>query len=109
MIDVESETILPLGDPTTYKHPLLRQGRNRGRSFCRGTLDRWRLRGVRAADGSVVLLETVMLGPGTRATSVEALRRFFARLNGTVPGSRTPAQARRDHAREDQYLQKVGV
>jgi len=46
------------------------------------TLWRWAKNGRRSCNGTIVYLECVRVG-GTNCTSMEALRRFFARLNGT--------------------------
>ena len=104
----ESETVLPLCQASA--HPLLRQGRRRGRPINRSTLERWRTRGVRGPGGETVVLETALIGAGIRATTVEALERFFAKLNGSEPASeQTPSQLRRQHERDETELIEAGM
>jgi hypothetical protein len=108
MLDLENETTLPLCQAHT--HPLLRQGRRRGRPINRSTLERWRTRGVRGPGGERVILETSLIGAGIRATTVEALERFFGKLNGTDPArSVTPSQLRRQHEHDDAELVAAGM
>lgn len=108
MLDLENEQILPLS--RAHTHPLLRQGRRPGRPINRSTLERWRLRGVRGPGGQRVVLETALVGAGSRVTTAEALARFFARLNGDGGiGGLTPAQARRQHAEAEKELTESGM
>ena len=107
-LDLETETVLPLSQASA--HPLLRQGRRRGRPINRSTLERWRTRGVRGPGGERVILETVLIGAGIRATTVEALERFFAKLNSTDPADGgTPSQLRRQHEHDDAELVADGM
>lgn len=64
-----SETLFSLGE-IVHKLPIQRH---------HSTLRRWATRGVRAEDGTVVVLETVTIA-GRRHTSVEAYKRFIAAL-----------------------------
>jgi hypothetical protein len=90
-------------------HPLLRQGRRRGRPINRSTLERWRTRGVRGPGDERVILETMLIGTGIRATTVEALERFFGKLNGTdLADGGTPSQLRRQHERTTPSWSRTG-
>lgn len=102
MIDLTTETLLPLSDAP--RHPLLRQGRRRGRPIHRSTLERWRTHGVAGTR-----LETIKVG-GIRATTVEALQRFFDRLADPSLGhdSPTPSDVRRTHASAEAELVAAG-
>lgn len=112
-----TETVLPYS--LAPRHPLLRQGRKAGRPVNRSTLERWRLRGVRGPGGERVVLETALIGPGNRVTTVEALERFFAKLNGPAPAAertpgrgwrpRTPAAAARQHEAAERELDAAGI
>ena len=109
MCDINIETMLPLS--AASRHPTLRAGRRKGRPIHRATLERWRTRGCVAPNGSRVVLETVKVG-GIRATTVEAINRFFARLDGApadgpTPGS--PTELRRQHEAAEQELEAAGV
>ena len=74
MIDIQTESLISLKDACR-----MIPGRS-GKAINRATIWRWASRGRRG-----VTLETVLLGD--RFTSVEAVGRFVARLNGT-PESR---------------------
>jgi hypothetical protein len=74
---------------------------------------RWALRGVRVG-GRRVTLEWVKIG-ATRYSSVEAIQRFLAKLNGpaaarpNLPEScRTPEQRKRDADRAEQRAARAG-
>jgi hypothetical protein len=58
------------------------------------TVYRWATRGVRAADGSVVRLETLRVG-GVLHTSMEALQEFCERLTAAPTGGHTALSAAR--------------
>src|SRR5215471_3888403 len=60
----------------------------RGKKVAICTIWRWANAGLKAADGTTAVLETVKIG-GTTCTSLEALRRFFDLLTpqrATIPG-----------------------
>lgn len=64
----------------TMSQAAKRLPRPRGtKSISPSTMWRWTNAGLKAEDGQIVRLETVRIG-GTRCTSIEALRRFFNRL-----------------------------
>jgi hypothetical protein len=103
MLDITHETLLPLSDAP--RHPLLKRGRRAGRPIHRATLERWRTRGV-----SGIVLETAKFG-GIRVTTVQALERFFDRLN--TPGSTSESPTQHDidraHAEAEAELQAAGI
>jgi hypothetical protein len=103
LLDVENETQLPLSRAS--RHPLLNQ---RGRAVARGTLERWRTKGVLGPGGKRVVLETALVG-GTRVTTVEAVRRFLARLNGVSISAPSSTAMRRQHDRAEAELQRAGI
>jgi hypothetical protein len=72
-----------------------------GRPVSPATLWRWASRGLRG-----VRLETVRVG-GTTCTSVEALRRFFARLGGGEAAPAAAPTARADRAAKE--LESLGI
>jgi hypothetical protein len=78
LIDLASEQVFPLSAPPPWL-----VGRT-GRPVHRSTLERWSKTGVRGG----VRLESALLGV-TRVSSVEAVERFMAQLNGLAP---TPEQ-----------------
>src|SRR3954464_9456373 len=95
LIDLASEQVFPLSAP-----PAWLVGRT-GRPVHRTTLERWAKVGVRGG----IKLETTLLGV-TRVSSVEAVARFTAQLNGHAPPpdldtaptsrpTRTPRQRRK--------------
>jgi hypothetical protein len=79
-IDPLTEQTMPLAE-AARRLPRLRAGR----PVHTATLWRWARHGLRG-----VRLETIRVG-GTTCTSVEALGRFFARLNGSGVAPPTPA------------------
>src|SRR4051794_16409145 len=79
LIDLASEQVFPLSAP-----PAWLVGRT-GRPVHRTTLERWAKVGVRGG----IKLDTALLG-ATRVSSVEAVERFMAQLNGHAP---TPDQS----------------
>jgi hypothetical protein len=103
VIDLANETILPLSDAP--RHPLLKRGRRAGRPIHRATLERWRTRGVGG-----IILETAKLG-GIRVTTVEAIERFFDRLNtpGATSDSPTVHDIARAHAQAERELAAAGI
>ena len=73
-IDVFHETVL------TFSQAAKRLPRVHGaRRISNATIGRWARAGLKAADGTIVRLEAVRLG-GTACTSLEAMQRFFNRL-----------------------------
>lgn len=103
VIDMESEELIPLSRPN---HPLLKKGRRENKSVARATLERWRTRGFHRQGRHRVKLPTVLVG-GQRFTSAEALRWFFARLNGTTSAS--TAVLHREHRRAEAELAACGL
>lgn len=90
------ETVIPFAE-AARRLPRLRAGR----PVSPATLWRWARHGLRNAR-----LETVRVG-GTTCTSVEALGRFFAALNGgSAP---TPAAASVRNARVEAELDQAGI
>jgi hypothetical protein len=76
--------------------------------IARSTLERWRTRGVRAADGSRVKLPTLLIGTGLRVTSEQALTWFFAAVNGRGLQP-TPREAQRAHLRAERECEDAGI
>lgn len=74
MIDVQNETLIPFREVPAWTKEHL------GNRVHPTTIHRWRLRGARG-----VKLETLLAG-GTRYTSVEALKRFFAGTTAAADG-----------------------
>jgi Protein of unknown function (DUF1580) len=83
MIDTSTEKILTLAEAAAEL-----PRRRRGRKTHISTLYRWTLSGCRG-----VVLECVQIG-ATRATSREALARFFDRLTRASLGDDTPSDLR---------------
>jgi hypothetical protein len=86
-----------------------------GRPTSPGCLWRWATHGAKAADGTVVKLETVTLCGGRLLTSEPALARFLARLttaaipaNG-LPPSPSPSRRRRAAEQAGQELERLGL
>ncbi len=101
MIDVQNENLIPFRDvPGWCKEHL-------GNRVHPTTVHRWRLRGSRG-----IKLETLLAG-GTRYTSAEALRRFFAGATAAADGesyvieSDTPKA--KDVAKAEAFLASEGV
>jgi hypothetical protein len=84
-IDIRSEEIFSLTAAT--KLPCFRN-RRAGKRINVSTLWRWATLGVRG-----VKLDTIMAG-GTRATSLEAVERFFAALTAQADGEPVAAPPR---------------
>jgi hypothetical protein len=107
-IDIRSEEIFSLTAAT--KLPCFRN-RRAGKRINVSTLWRWATTGVRG-----VKLETIMAG-GTRATSLEAIERFFEELTlqadgGQVPAPQPPsltAARRKEIEAAEQRLTKAGI
>lgn len=106
LLDLALETVLPLS--RAHHHPLLQHGRQPGKPIARGTLERWRTRGVLGADGRRVVLETMLYG-GSRVTTTQAVERFLAALNGVTTPTASPSQLRREHARAERELENCGI
>lgn len=69
-----------LEEVISLSHATRRLPKPRGKAVHPSTLWRWALSGLKAPDGQTVQLEVMKMG-GQTCTSVEALRRFFDRLN----------------------------
>lgn len=95
-IDPLSEQILPFAE-AARRLPRLRAGRAVNPS----TIWRWASHGVRG-----VRLETVRVG-GTTCTSLEALERFFARLNPVEAVAPPSSLPRPDLAKAE--LERLGI
>jgi hypothetical protein len=107
-IDLTAETILALSEAPRHV-PLS----HTGRTVSFPTVWRWALRGIVAADGQRIRLETLKLG-GRTVTSLEALQRFAERLSPRLdaeeaPPTRTPAQRRRASERAAEELREAGI
>src|SRR5688572_29597582 len=97
--DPTQETRLSMTQATA--HPLCRRG---PKPLNRSVLQRWLTDGVRSTSGRRIVLESFRHG-GLRFTTIEALERFFARINGSDPSNPSPAKLRRDHNRADRELE----
>jgi hypothetical protein len=100
VIDLQTERIITLNE--ARKLPWLR-GRG-GNSLSLDSLHRWRQHGLRG-----VVLESIRLG-GTVVTSVEAVTRFVARLNGE--GAVAPSaigDANHPTRKADARLDRAGI
>ena len=108
LIDIASEQVFPLSRPPPWL-----VGRT-GRPVCRTTLERWAKVGLRGG----IKLDTTLLG-ATRVSSVEAVERFTAQLNGHAPTldqstvatpkpTRTPRQRRKASEDASAKLAKAG-
>jgi hypothetical protein len=104
MIDTATETILTLSEAAEWL-----PRRRRGRRTHLSTLYRWTVSGCRG-----VILEHTQIG-ATRATSREALQRFFDRLThasggrATLPLSRTLVQRQRRSEAAARELERLGA
>ena len=103
MIDLESETLLPL--KAAAGHKLLRAKSPNRKAVNFSTIWRWATRGSRG-----VQLETARVG-STLVTSVEALHRFIDRLSNpeTPPGKPTASETTRAHRRAESELAAAGI
>ncbi len=106
LLDLDRETVLPLS--RAHRHPLLQHGRQPGKPIARGTLERWRTRGVLGAGGHRVILETMLYG-GSRVTTTQAVERFLAALNGASTDTLNPRQVQRQHAAAERELENAGI
>ncbi len=82
-------------------------GRRPGQRLSISTVWRWVTAGVKGG----IRLESVAVG-GQRFTSREALSRFIARCDaaiGNAQPERTPAMARREHAKAEAELDRAGI
>jgi hypothetical protein len=106
MIDLNDET------PITFSQGARRLPHLNGdRPVSPSTLFRWATVGLMSADGSRVRLESRKFGK-THVTSVQALERFFAALNGdnnNVPSPRSPAARRKASSAAARKLNQLGV
>ena len=104
MIDIATETILTLSEAAVWL-----PRRWRGQRTHVSTLYRWTVSGCRG-----VVLEHIQIG-STRATSREALQRFFDRLTdggeSQMPStlSRSLAQRRRRSEAAAKELERIGA
>jgi hypothetical protein len=78
MIDLKTERVLSFAEACRHL-----PRRRASRPAHPGTLYRWAAKGLRG-----VHLETIQVG-GTQCTSLEALQRFFERLEAAAPSSRS--------------------
>jgi len=76
--------------------------RRRGRKLNIATVFRWAQRGLRG-----VRLETISIG-GTKCTSEEALKRFFARLSSFGASPESPRQRELEIEVAEQVLKTAG-
>lgn len=98
-IDIGSERIVTLPQAAKLV-PVTRNGKPPHAS----TIWRWAVRGLNGTK-----LETIQIG-GLRATSAEALQRFFERLSsGNKPVAITPASRRRAIERAERELDAAGI
>jgi hypothetical protein len=107
MIDISSETILPLSQ-AAKRLPSYR----RGRPVTLSCLLRWVFNGVKRPDGVRVRLEALRLGRWV--TSLEALQRFAEAQTPTCeddrrPQSRTPTARARAAQRAERKLERAGI
>ena len=106
-IDVFSETVVTLTEATN-RLPKLKEGK---RLHTR-TMYRWVLHGCCSKDGIAVRLETVKVG-GATCTSLEALQRFFDRLQGdtsvVMPTKTTMKRRLRQIEAAERELREAGL
>jgi hypothetical protein len=96
-IDILSETVLSLAQ-AARRLPQLRGAKATGKGVHPCTLWRWTRNGLNTPDGQRVRLETVRIG-NTNCTSLEAIQRFFDRLQGEhVPPTTYQPRALRNRA-----------
>ena len=103
MIDTATEAVLTLAQAASEL-----PRRRRGRKTHVSTLYRWTVSGCRG-----IILESIQIG-ATRATSREALQRFFERLSdpdraGDSPSTRTAKQRQRQSEAAAKELEDLGV
>jgi hypothetical protein len=107
-VDLDNEEVLSFAQ-AGRRLPQVRGATATGKGVHPVTLWRWARRGLNGPDGQKVLLEIIRIG-GTNCTSVEALERFFNRLQGQqVPlVSHQPQAERKRAARAMEELRKLG-
>src|SRR5689334_15770975 len=104
MFDLTTETRLTATQ--ACHHRLLSRG---DRPLNRSVLERWWTLGIRPTQGGDrVVLESFRHG-GLRFTTVQAIERFLARLNGAPADAPTPQQLHREHVRADAELAASGI
>jgi len=107
MIDIQSETLVSLGDAAKNLLP-----HRNGKSVHIASLYRWISEGRRARSGRRVRLEAVRVG-AVSYTSPEALARFIGRLSETevddAPTPSTPRERRHAVAAADRALDHAGI
>ncbi len=102
------EECLPFGQ-AARRLPSLRGATATGKGVHPVTLWRWAKKGLNGPDGQKVRLEIVRVG-GTNCTSIEALQRFFARLQGekVPPTTNQPRALNKRAARAMEELRELG-
>jgi hypothetical protein len=106
MIDLATERVV-----TLRRAARLLPRRRRGKRAHASTLYRWSTRGVRADDGTVVVLETIRVGR-TLCTSSEAIQRFCDRLTSPRPAAaavRSGAEREKADARAAAACERLGL
>lgn len=106
MIDISSEKVVSLSEAAS-----LVPRRRAGKKCNTATVYRWTTIGLRG-----ITLESIQIG-GTKATSVEAMQRFFDALTSaasqrTAPAPPSPcvtAQRRKQIAAAERRLEKAGI
>ena len=103
MIDTATEAVLTLAQAAAEL-----PRRRRGRKTHVSTLYRWTVSGCRG-----IILESIQIG-ATRATSREALQRFFERLSDPDrtwenPSTRTANQRQRQSEAAGRQLEELGA
>lgn len=96
-IDVEVETIIPIGQaPSHFPRPA------EGRKISDHSVFRYSHNGVPDGKGGRIVLETLIIGGNRRYTSVEAIRRFINARNSisqVAPSSAAEQSAEKRKAR----------
>jgi len=80
-----------------------------GRRLDIGTVHRLWTRGRIGPDGQRILLESAKVAGGGRATTMPAIARFHARLNGLDIGGPSPADLDRAHRGAERRLEAAGL
>lgn len=88
MIDIQNERVI------TLKEAAARLASSLGAEPHLSSVFRWTRHGVQGPGGERVRLESVKIG-GKRCTSEEAIARFVARANGSVPKVDAKPRSRR--------------
>ena len=102
MIDIQAETLVRIADLPAWT------AKNLGNRVSPSTIQRWFRRGCRG-----VKLETILIG-GARATSTEALQRFFnastAAQDGAIVATTTACPiAKVSHDSDAAFLESEGI